>query len=465
MKNKNEGCPDPKTILHVSESCKALLEPLRDLLRHVEKLAHPARSACDFARVEADVAASVASVECAAIGVVLQGLDATSDRVQWDGKVWASLGLHHNSYRLSAGLVPIARKLFRQVGVHNGPTLDVVAMRAGVVGDGWLPGAAKSMAYLLQQAPARQAEKTARQLGRLPYSRSSFERVGHLVGELYVERHLDIEGELIEMLEIPERAHSVSVAMDRVSLPMEEIVISKDAQEKVTRVWHMAYVGALTLHDTEGKALKTIRYARMPEHGIDQMAESLQGDLLHILALRPKLAVVKLADGAKEMRRRLDEIVEGVVERPVDLLDFWHAVENLGKAAHAMYPELPANQMLALWRFWLINHDDGAERVLKILDEFAGLEVVDSAITYVNNNISRMRYAQARADGLPIGSGNVESSCKTIVRQRMSRGGSRWKHTPGERILHLRSLAQSDRWDKGIALALRPLRQVVQEAA
>lgn len=86
MKRTNEGCPESEIILQIPNPCKALIEPLQAPVRHLEELAHPTRSAWDFARVEADVAASVASVECTAIGVVLQSLDATNDRVQWGGE-------------------------------------------------------------------------------------------------------------------------------------------------------------------------------------------------------------------------------------------------------------------------------------------------------------------------------------------------------------------------------------------
>ena len=41
------------------------------------------------------------------------------------------------------------------------------------------------MACLLARDTSREAEATARQLGVLPYCRSSFERMGHVVGALY----------------------------------------------------------------------------------------------------------------------------------------------------------------------------------------------------------------------------------------------------------------------------------------
>jgi hypothetical protein len=51
---------------------------------------------------------------------------------------------------------------------------------------------------------------------------ASFERVAHLVGALAVADHQDIEDALIDAVEAPEEARSISVSLDRVSVPMEE---------------------------------------------------------------------------------------------------------------------------------------------------------------------------------------------------------------------------------------------------
>ena len=68
---------------------------------------------------------------------------------------------------------------------------------------------AQVMAHQVQQGPSRDAVATAGKYGRLPYSRSSFERVAHLVGALAVADRQDSEDVLIDTFEVPSEARSV----------------------------------------------------------------------------------------------------------------------------------------------------------------------------------------------------------------------------------------------------------------
>ncbi|MBK8976554.1 MAG: hypothetical protein IPM29_11610 [Planctomycetes bacterium] len=76
------------------------------------------------------------------------------------------------------------RALYRPLGEGNAPTVDAISLRAGAIGDGWLPQTAGAMAFELQKAPSREGEQSGKQTRRLPYSRASFERVPHELGAL-----------------------------------------------------------------------------------------------------------------------------------------------------------------------------------------------------------------------------------------------------------------------------------------
>jgi len=359
--------------------------------------------------------------------------------------------------------------------------VDPVSLRAGVVGDGWLPRAAQAMAFLLQQGTSREAEQTGRQLKRAMYSHSSYQRVGQLVGDLYVRRHVDIELELIRSFVVPAEAHSVSASLDRVSVPMEEPLPKpvgrprKDAPKRpVARNFRQAYAGTVSLHDAQGEVLHTIRYGRMPAADASELCENMAGDILMFLQQRADLEVSLLADGAPEMWGLLTGAInEDLLGVPVrQTLDMWHLLQKLGSAARVVHGESHANQMVDHWRLMLLNGSHAAARILEELKQSgtehvrAGeSEPVHEAITYLTNHRHRVDYATARKRGLPIGSGVVEATCKSLFEVRLKRPGSRWKEHTGERVVQLRALALSDRWDQAMHLVLAPLAIGVKKAA
>jgi hypothetical protein len=176
----------------------------------------------------------------------------------------------------------------------------------------WLPATAQALAYHLQQGTAREAELAAQQVGRLPYSRSSFESIGHEVGRQYTAVQTEVEESLIEAYVVPPDAASVSVALDRVSVPMEEAEAEAEGgpkletcQRKVWRQFRMASCATLTLHDGKGEALHTIRYGRMPQGDVAALCRTLTHDVCILVRKQPGLGVILLADGAAELWKLL----------------------------------------------------------------------------------------------------------------------------------------------------------------
>ena len=65
------------------------------------------------------------------------------------------------------------------------------------------------------------------------------------------------------------------------------------------------------------------------------------------------------------------------------------------------------------------------------------VEALRLARGYCRSNAGRMAYPTFRAQGLPVGSGAVESAAKHVVQQRMKRAGMRWGDDGGRALLAL----------------------------
>jgi hypothetical protein len=137
------------------------------------------------------------------------------------------------------------------------------------------------------------------------------------------------------------------------------------------------------------------------------------------------------------------------------ILDFYHAAEHLGDLARALYPgEESARQE------WLdplchrLKHE-GGRVVLEALRSLPadGRESVRKAraevVGYFENHAHRMDYPTYRSKGWAIGSGPIESACKTVIGKRMKNGGMRWGEDGADEMCHLRALFASgeQQWD------------------
>lgn len=473
-------------VLEIPEEVNAVAPALLEMVETVQKQVARGRmgASVDFAEFERLLADKVNAVERAALGVALGALDVDIPKVLIDGELHARVLRAPTTFMTLAGPVSVTRSLYRPAGERNAPVVDPVALRAGALERVWLPAAAREMAYLVQQGTSREAETTGQRLGRLPYSHSSFQHIAHVVGQRYVDQHQEIEQQLIEEFEVPEAAQSISASLDRVSVPMEEPRDRpvgrprKNAPKRpVSRAFRMAYCGTVTLHDGEGQALHTIRYGTMPAGDPEGLCTGMADDVIEMLGQRPDLKIQLLCDGAKEMWNLLEAEFTtapfGTAKILVSqLIDFWHAIEKLAPAAKILFSDQEWKAELARWKQCLRTRGGASAKILRELVE-SGLEhvrvgdgePVHEAITYFTNNQDRMDYAAARRAGLPIGSGAVEATCKSLFAVRMKRPGARWKTRTGEHIVHLRALALSDRWDTAMDLTLSSPRVKVRPAA
>ena len=161
---------------------------------------------------------------------------------------------------------------------------------------------------------------------------------------------------------------------------------------------------------------------------------------------------------------------------PKQLVDAWHVLEYVATAARLLEARGKcAPGTFRRWKAMLLEGAEGkgARDELQALEgtgtrkvrDAEGRQPVNDAIRYLDNRSARMGYAAARDRGLPIGSGAVEATCKSLVAIRMKRAGSRWKTETGNEVLALRALQLSDRWQEAVSSALKPLVKSVRVTA
>lgn len=154
----------------------------------------------------------------------------------------------------------------------------------------------------------------------------------------------------------------------------------------------------------------------------------------------------------------LEQFVQNNFNRSdlVLILDFYHASEYLADLARTIHPT-DEDQREALWKSWChtMKHEGGKG----ILAELENLELPPrrpsarkqyaTTVGYIRNNLHRMDYPTYESHGWCIGSGSVESACKTVVGQRLKLAGMRWRENGTNDMCHLRALHRSDQsqWD------------------
>jgi hypothetical protein len=215
-----------------------------------------------------------------------------------------------------------------------------------------------------------------------------------------------------------------------------------------------AMVGTLAFYDRQGERQHTVYLAAAPEYGEAKFLGKLEVEIGRARAKCPDAHYVGIADGAKGNWEFLGRHTD------VQVTDFWHAAEYLGKAAVVVYRGQPRTE-----EAWLeeachrLKHEPGgAEWVLKRLRSLArerpwakGHEDVQAAITYFANQsgAGRMEYASRVAVNEPIGSGVTEAACKVIVKQRLCGSGMKWTEEGAAVVLSLRALSYTpERWNQ-----------------
>ena len=347
------------------------------------------------------------------------------------------------TYMSCAGYVQVSRSLYKSKG--QAKTICPMELGTGIMESHWTPKAAKQALYLVSQLTPYETEKVFCELGSMNPSKSSLDRLPKKLGQKWEENKQEFELTLREKQEIPDDTVAMAVSLDGVLIPMQGgKILPGDSR------YEEASCGTVTYYNASGDALLTRRHGCMPEHKKKTMKAFLKAEVDYALKQRPMLTLVKVADGARDNWSFLDtEFPQGI-----SVLDFYHAAEHLKKAFNLAYDKDEIKSRVAFNKYRsLLRHDPkGISKIIRVLarlvKKYPARKLLLTELNYFKNNKARCRYYHIAENNLPIGSGIVEATCKTLVTQRLKRSGMCWGMEGGQSILTFRSLLQSERFDQ-----------------
>lgn len=217
----------------------------------------------------------------------------------------------------------------------------------------------------------------------------------------------------------------------------------------------MAYVGmvynAKSGHDDRKPEPHSVRYLA-GFYGLSELGPQLRRQAAQV-GWDEAEQQIALSDGGSG----LEEFLRVNFPRAERILDFWHASEylvELGQAFYADDEELRKKRAGA-WCHQLKH--EGGWSIVRMLQELdigqytsSQREAHADCLRYFQNHQHKMDYPRYVANGWQIGSGPVESACKTVVGNRLKGSGMRWGQEGSDAVCHLRALylSQPGGWEQ-----------------
>jgi len=220
--------------------------------------------------------------------------------------------------------------------------------------------------------------------------------------------------------------------------------------------WREAMAGTIAFYDAQGERLHTIYAGATPEYGKEKFHTRFHREVDRVKETYPNVPYIGLGDGAADNWSFLKPLTDQ------QTLDFYHASEYVGKAAVVMFKGAKKKDEREAWlenQLHQLKHKQGAaSRFLSLLEDFVSTTVLKNpedattilaTITYFENQKGRMKYSYSVARNWPIGSGVTEAACKTLIKHRLCKSGSRWKDDGALAVLSIRGLRLTPgRWQE-----------------
>ena len=164
--------------------------------------------------------------------------------------------------------------------------------------------------------------------------------------------------------------------------------------------------------------------------------------------------VLFVADGAHWIWNRVPGLVRKLGLNPDnvhELLDFYHAVEHLGKVAglRKKWPAKDRKSWVKKHRGLLLKGEAAAVvQAVQAICRGRNSKAIKTEREYFVRNEHRLSFPAIKALNLPIGSGAIESSIRRVINLRLKGPCTFWYKENAAKMIMLRSYYKAGRWNQ-----------------
>jgi len=153
--------------------------------------------------------------------------------------------------------------------------------------------------------------------------------------------------------------------------------------------------------------------------------------------------------------RSLWALVHAYFSAAFFVLDIFHVLEHLGKAALCFHDEgSPEVREFVTKRLQMLLQGRAGRMIGGLKQMLTKHELSNAArhrlnqvIGYLERNRKHMRYEICLAKGYPIGSGVIEGACRNLINDRLELTGMSWTLQGAESVMRLRAVHINKDWD------------------
>ena len=264
-------CPS----IDLSDLPAEVAEAVAQVVEFCRKQAASAPSAEAFETVETGLRGAMNGLGCKLLGACAESRDDGANRIERDGQSWFRVAATSKTIMTTLGSVTFRRARYRNGA--SSTSLVPVDESLGLIEDYLTRPAAELGLMMMGHCTAREAEEFFAKMGGMTPSVSTLQRLTLSMHERWESIAPEALDTMRSAEDIPPDAVTASVSLDGVM-----VALRAGEDGRAEACWREAACGTVSVHDAEGKRLKTLYLGCMPESGKVTLKAQLASEVAHI---------------------------------------------------------------------------------------------------------------------------------------------------------------------------------------